>query len=107
MAAITPATIFPNITSDGSSVTIPLTDLVGLSSAEVDPVTGNGSELLRILCETAYARIEALDAVNQPTQITWNKPAPSGISANVFRQSYTFGFNLATDPTVLNMAAES
>lgn len=107
MAAITPATIFPNLTTDGTSITIPLTDLMGLSAAEADPSTGNGSEMLRVICETAYAKLSALQVANQPTQMRWLKPAPLGQTANVFRQDYTFGFNLQTDPSVLNVVAES
>ncbi len=37
MAAITPNTLFPNMTSDGTNITIPITDLPGLTAAEVDP----------------------------------------------------------------------
>lgn len=106
MATIRPNTLFPNISSDGTNLTIPIADLAGLSSAEADPTTGNGAEMLRIICECAYSKIEALDAANRPTQMTWSKPAPAGISPNVFRQSYTFGFNVNTDPTVLNIASE-
>ncbi|MDJ0661570.1 MAG: hypothetical protein QNJ42_19095 [Crocosphaera sp.] len=107
MAAITPATIFPNLTSDGTNITIPITDLAGLTAAEVDPSTGNGAELLRIICETAYTKINALDTANQPTQMRWSKPPAQGITAGVNRQDYTFGFNYSVDATAVNMVAEA
>ena len=107
MAAITPATLFPNMTSDGTNITIPITDLPGLTAAEVDPDTGNGAELLRILCETAHSKINMLDTANQPTQMRWSKPAPQGIGGNISRQDYTFGFNYTVDATAVNIAPES
>lgn len=107
MAAITPATLFPNLTSDGTDITIPITDLPGLTAAEVDPATGNGSELLRIILETAYNKIEALDTNSRPTQLQWSKPPAQGIAAGVNRQNYTFGFNYAVDATAVNMVPET
>lgn len=107
MAVVRPNILFPNMTSDGTSITIPLTDLAGLSAAEADPATGNASEMLRVFCETAFSKLNALDAAVQPTQMRFTKPAPSGIGINQYRQDYNFGFNVSTDPTALNVIAES
>lgn len=106
MASINPADLFPGYTSDGTNITIPLAALPGLEASEADASTGNGSEVLRIICESAYQAIEGMDQASRPTQITWSKAVPAGLTNDTFRQSYTFGFTIGTNATQLNMAAE-
>lgn len=106
MAIVTPNAIFANMTIEDGAVVIPLTDLPGLTSAEANPTTGNANELLRVFCETAFTKLNALEPAAQPTQMRFSKPTPSGIGINQYRQDYTFGFNVATDPTALNVIAE-
>lgn len=107
MAKIAPTVILPNLTSDGINLTFPISDVPGLTAVEADPVTGNGAEVLRLICDVAYERISSLDDAAKPTQMTYNKPAPQGISATVSRQSYNFGFNCGIDATAVNIAPES
>lgn len=107
MPKILPTVILPNITSDGTNLTIPIADIPGLTAAEADPATGNGAELLRLICDAAYDRIEALATTDRPTQMTWGKPPAQGVAGAVSRQTYTFGFNFTVDATAVNIATES
>ena len=106
MAKILPTVLFPNMTSDATNITIPISDIPGLTAAEVAIADGNGAELLRLIFEAAYNRIAALEAAARPTQMTWSKPAAQGISSNVSRQSYNFAFNFSVDATSVNIASE-
>lgn len=107
MAKIAPNVILPNLASDGTNLTIPLADIPGLTAAEADPSNGNGAEVLRLICDAAYERIEALPQADRPTQMTWGKPAAQGVSGAISRQSYNFGFNYTVDATSVNIAAEA
>ncbi len=106
MAAITPTDIFTGYASDGTNITIPLTAIPGLTSAEADASTGNGAEVLRLICETAYNQIEALPTADRPTQMTWSKPPTQGVAGATSRQTYNFGFNFTVDATAVNVSAE-
>lgn len=106
MAKILPTDLFTGYSTDGTNITIPLTAIPGLTAGEADAATGNGAEILRLICETAYTKIEALSTNDRPTQMTWSKPAVQGLGAGVNRQNYTFGFNFGVDATAVNIADE-
>lgn len=106
MAVIRPTDIFTGLTLADDEITIPLTALTGLTSVEAHPTTGDGRELLRIICETIVTKLDAMDAAARPTRMTYAKGVPSGVSANVFRQSYNFNFDVAAVPTAMTLVAE-
>jgi hypothetical protein len=44
-----PKYLFPNYSSDGTNITIPITSLIGLTAAESDVVTGDWREILQAI----------------------------------------------------------
>lgn len=107
MANILPTVLFPNMTSDGSSITIPLTDITALSAAEADPATGDGREVARALVESIVTNVSALDNANAPTQMIVNKANPTGQGTDTIRQAYTLAFDIVISPDGVSMDAEA
>lgn len=107
MADITPSTLFPNMTADVTGISIPYTDLSGLTQAEADPATGDGREVLRILVNQAHVTLTALAPENRPTKINFTKPNPQGIGVDQIRQSYTFSFDVNYDASGVAMVSEA
>lgn len=91
MANILPTVPFPGLTSTGTSITIPLTALAGLTAAEADPATGDGRKVVEALVRAASSNILALDAANRPVSLTIVVPNATGAGApNRFTQQYQF-----------------
>ncbi|WP_342597673.1 hypothetical protein VKI21_06835 [Cyanobacterium aponinum UTEX 3222] len=107
MANILPSVLFPNMTSDGTSITIPLTDLPALTSAEADPATGDGREVARAIVEQVVSQVSALDANNAPTEMIVTKANPIGQGEDTVRQSYTLAFDISYDASGVSMVAEA
>jgi hypothetical protein len=109
MAVVIPTQLFPGYTSDGTSITIPLADLTGLTAAEANATSGNAMEILRTIIDKAQAQIAALTPETRPVRSSLTKAAPSiavgtGIVPGTLRQTYTVSFDLT--PTGLEPAAE-
>jgi len=109
MPAISPQQIFPGFASDGTLITIPLTDLVGLTAAEANPTTGNAMEVLRVIIDRAQAALNALAPAARPSRATIDKAAPTiafgtGVPVGTLRQTYTATFDLT--PTGLEPTPE-
>lgn len=107
MADITPSAVFPNMTADVSGITIPYTDLAGLTQAEADPATGDGRELLRVIVNSAVSAIQALASDAKPSKLSVAKPNPTGIGADQIRQSYTLSFDVSFDSSGVAMVSEA
>ena len=108
MATITPNVIFPNMTSDGTNITIPLTDIPGLSAAEAEPATGNGAEVTRLLLENAHTKINALSSELQPTELTITKvQSLTGQTVGQIRNTFTVNADVAYDATAVDLVAEA
>jgi hypothetical protein len=108
MANVTPIQLFPGYLSDGLTITIPLTDLPGLTAAEASS-TGNGMEILRVILDKAQAQLVVLTPETRPTRASLTKGQPSiatgtGIQPGTLRQTYTATFDLV--PTGLEPASE-
>ena len=109
MATVTPTQLFPGFTSDGTLISIPLADLVGLTAEEANADTGNGMEVVRVILEKAQTQLNALAPTARPTRSSLAKAAPSisptpGVPPGTLRQVYTFSADLT--PTGLEPAAE-
>lgn len=94
MAAILPTALFPGYTSDGTSVTIPLAALGGMTAGEADAATGDGRKLAFELAKAMHERIQALAAEARPTQFLTSESTPTGQGANEVRKSYTLTFDV-------------
>lgn len=106
MANILPTAIFPNMTSDVTGITIPYTDLAGLTQAEADVGTGDGREVARSLEESIFAAISALGAGVAPEEMTVSKNTTPTTGTNAIRDSYTFTFDVIVDPSTVTLDAE-
>ena len=102
-----PTDLFPNLTSDGTSITIPLTDLTGLTASEADPATGDGRELARILVNTIVSKYLAIPQGDRPARFVATKANPQGIGIEQIRQNYTLGFDVILDSAGVAMVAEA
>lgn len=51
-----PTAIFPGWTYADGTITLPRTDLYGLSASDCDPVTGDGRKVILAVLKTAYER---------------------------------------------------
>jgi hypothetical protein len=109
MAAVIPTQLFPGYISDGTTITIPIADLPGLSAAEANAATGNAMEVLRTIIAKAESQLMTLAPTARPVRSSLTKAAPTiavgtGITSGTLRQSYTVTFDLT--PTGLEPAAE-
>ena len=102
-----PIDLFPNMTSDGTNITIPLSDLQGLTASEANPTTGDGRELARILVNTIVSKYLALPQAERPTRFVATKANPQGIGVEQIRQNYTLGFDVFLDSAGVAMVAEA
>lgn len=57
-ATLAPKFVFPGYSSDGTNITIPIDNLIGLTAAEADATTGDWREILQawLLKATEYQR---------------------------------------------------
>jgi hypothetical protein len=104
---ITPQQLFPGITSDGTSITIPLTDLPGLSAAEADATTGDGRKVFYGIIEQSHQALSALDAANRPQKMSLTKQQPAGVGVNQVRVPYGVSFDLTIDPDIIEVSPEA
>jgi len=109
MPVVNPSQIFPNYTSDGTSITIPLTDLEGLTAAEADATTGNAMEVVRAIVEKTHMQLTSFATTARPTRASIIKDAPAiavgaGIAPGTLSQGYRLNFNLT--PTGLEPTPE-
>lgn len=106
MANVKPNEIFPGFSCDGTTIQIPLSALPGLTIAEANGESGNVAEVLRVLNETAYTKLQSLTSTAKPTMMTWSKSAPRGQTVDRFRQDYTWGFEIQLNQSSLSMVSE-
>lgn len=103
---ITPDQLFPNMTVTANDITIPLSDLQGLTASEANPTTGDGRELARILTDKIVTTVTGLPIGDRPTRMVVSKATPSGIGIEQIRQSYSLSFDLSYDGLSSGMVAE-
>ena len=109
MANILPTDAISGIASDGTNLTIPIASLVGLTSAQADPATGDGRELIRSICETIAQNIQALDPANRPTEMTFQKGNGNFQNGqqNTVREVFTVNFDVTYDPSNVTLTPEA
>ena len=107
MADILPVVFFPNMSADAIGLTIPYTDLPGLTQAEADVASGDAREMARVFMETFASAINNLAPENRPIKMTVTKANPLGIGPDEIRQSYTFQFDLTFSQSTVGLVGES
>ncbi len=94
MPAILPTDIFPNLSSDGTNITIPLSDFTGLTDTEADPSTGDGRKVAYEMVKKIADSYIALDTASRPEQMSAAIGVVQGQSATEARRTYTLSFDL-------------
>mgnify|MGYP003644518350 CR=1 FL=1 len=61
----------------------------GLTNAEANLTTGNGSKVVYALLKLAYYQLQLASAANRPESVTVSESSISGASASTYRQSLT------------------
>jgi len=107
MASVLPTDYFPGYTSNGSSITIPLTALGALTAAEASATNGDIREILRAIDIQVKTVIDALPTSDKPTKMVATQTNPSGVGANTIRMSYTRTYDLTISPATSQIAPES
>jgi hypothetical protein len=89
-----PTEIFPGYSTDGTSITIPLADLPGLTAAEADDATGDGRKLAFELTKTIAEKYLAIPTAERPAGLSATIGTLQGLSATTARRSYSLAFDL-------------
>jgi hypothetical protein len=97
-----PTDFFAGYTSDGTSITIPLAALEGLTAAEADAATGDGRKVAFELVKQIRDGFAALDPA--PGRMNVTVGTPTGVSASVVRRSFNLTFDV--DIAEADVAAE-
>lgn len=91
-----PTSLWPNYTSDGTNITIPIAALDGLTSAEAHTTTGDWRSIMLSICSTAYRHYSELAAADRPVAFVATMPVPvavsSGSLAGTYKTTYPFIF---------------
>ena len=98
---------FPNASSDGTNVTIPIAEIVGLTPAEADPTNGNASEFVHKFLQTVGSTILAADEADRPVNMTYTAGDLDPQANGSVRLDYLFNFELDVDLTSANTKGES
>lgn len=97
-----PTEIFAGYSADGTSITIPLADLPGLTAAEADAVTGDGRKVAFELVKTIAEMYLAIPTASRPAGLSATIGTLQGLSATTVRRSYSLAFDLdATSADVI------
>lgn len=89
-----PTEIFPGYTTDGTSITIPLADMPGLTAAEADDLTGDGRKLAFELTRTIAEAYLAIPTADRPVGLSATIGTLQGLSATTARRQYSLSFDL-------------
>jgi hypothetical protein len=104
-----PTSLWPSYSSDGTSLTISLAALPGLTSAEANATTGDWRNVLLAIVSSAYAHYAGLTDADVPQALKLDPPqmypVTSGPLEGTFRTTYAMQFyceyavpNVAEEP---------
>jgi hypothetical protein len=105
-----PSALFPNYSSNGTNITIPLADIEGLTAAEAHTTSGDWRNIFLSICHTALQHYDSLATADKPQAFTADMPTVgrvrTGALAGSLRQVYSFEFynelpitDVADEPT--------
>ena len=101
-----PTDFFPGYSSDGTSITIPLTAFGGsLTAAEADELTGDGRKVAFELTKAIADRFTAIPTANRPARMNATIGTLQGVSQTVARRAYTLSYDL--DVAAADVAPEA
>jgi hypothetical protein len=97
-----PPLLWPSYASDGTSIIIPIADLIGLTAAEADATTGDWREILQAILLTAVEYHRSFTWSDQPR--TYNAFGMNLLHTQTFDRH--FGITFYTDMGEPNVAPE-
>ena len=103
-----PTSMWPGYTSNGTTISIPISVLEGLTAAEAHTTDGDWRNIMLAICSTAYSHYKNLPTEDRPTAFQAGAPqitaVTSGLLDGTFRTIYSFTF--LNDYAVPNVADE-
>ena len=88
----TPTNTWPGYTSNGTSITIPLAALPGLSSGAADATTGDAREILQKIIDSGYAKIQSLASADKPAKMRVSNSVSVDSATNAETLAYSAVF---------------
>ena len=89
-----PAAMWPGYSSDGTTISIPLSSLPGLTAGEANATTGDWREIMLAICEKAYRYTAALATADAPSACTIRMPDVNAIKGGEFDGKYLVTYSM-------------
>lgn len=91
----TPTNLFAGMSEDGTTLSIPLASIPGLTSAESDAVTGDSRKIIFSILERFSSFLTDLATEDQPDRVTVTRSrANETTESDVYERSFTFRVKL-------------
>lgn len=91
-----PSALFPSYASDGTTISIDIADLYGLTSAEANASSGDWREIALAFCATLFIHMNELAEEDAPQAVDYSVPTQAAINTGDFAgnywQTFTFKF---------------
>ena len=105
-----PTALFSGYEFDGTNISIPIEDIIGLTPGEAHATTGDWRNIWLPLCYTVLTYVDNLPTADKPVAITVDLPSitriRSGSLSGSLKQTYQFVFynelpdtNVVDEPT--------
>ena len=106
MAHTPPGTFFPNMTVTETEITIPYSDLPGLTRTKAKIDTGDGREVVKALIEKVLTVFADLPSDSRPLGFVISKSNPVGSGADQVTQGYSLSFTYTYDTSEVTLLPE-
>lgn len=91
-----PTALFAGYSSDGTNITIPIANIIGLTAAEADTTTGDWRSIFLSICHTVLTHYDSLAVADKPQAFVADLPSVgrvrTGALAGSLRMVYSFDF---------------
>lgn len=96
-----PTAVWPGYSSDGTRITIPLSNIPGFTASQADANSGDWRALIVAICEQLWAHQESLAEADRPVATVVTEPYEATV-LNQDRITYEFNFyNVKSTPSLL------
>jgi len=90
----TPTGYFASWAEDGTTITVPIASIPGLTATTADGTTGNIREILYRILDQAFAKWSTLSDANRATKMVIRKDSETLTSGNI-KHTFTLAFETA------------
>lgn len=84
----------PEISEDGTDITVPIASFPQLTAEEADGTSGDIRKLLFAICDALAAKWNALDAADRPTKMVISRATSVSDATGKIKRRYSFEFDL-------------